>query len=65
MIIQINATVCVAFDHGEGGQLKITGRGQRKMVQEGLGREQLPGGTTNPKSAAEVPVLANDTEWRC
>jgi hypothetical protein len=65
MIIQINATVCVAFDHGEGGQLKIAGRGQPKMVQEGMGRGQLPGGTTNSKSAAEVPVLAADAEWRC
>ena len=25
MIIQINATVCAAVDHGEGGQLKIAG----------------------------------------
>jgi hypothetical protein len=65
MIIQINATVCAAVDHGEGGQLMISGRDQRKMVQEGLGRGQLPGGTTNPKSAAEVPVLAADAGWRC
>jgi hypothetical protein len=26
MIIQMNATVCAAVDHGEGGQLKIAGR---------------------------------------
>ena len=38
MIIQINATVCAAVDHGEGGQLKIAGRDQRKMVQEGQER---------------------------
>jgi hypothetical protein len=38
MIIQINATVCAALDHGQGGQLKIAGRDQRKMVQEGQGR---------------------------
>jgi hypothetical protein len=38
MIIQINATVCAAVDHGEGGRLKIAGRDQRKMGQEGQGR---------------------------
>ena len=38
MIIQINATVCAAVDHGEGGQLKIAGIGERKMVHEGQGR---------------------------
>ena len=38
MIIQINATVCAAVDHGEGEQLKIAGRDQRKMLQEGQGR---------------------------
>jgi len=34
MIIQINATVCAALDHGQGRQFKIAGRDQRKMVQE-------------------------------
>ena len=29
MIIQINATVCAAVDHGEGGQLKIAGSERR------------------------------------
>ncbi len=53
-----------ALDHGAGGQLKIAGRDQRKMVQEGQGRGQLPGGTTNPKSTAGVPVLPADAEWR-
>jgi hypothetical protein len=38
MIIQINATVCAAVDHGGGEQVKIAGRDQRKMVQEGQGR---------------------------
>ena len=28
------------------------------------GEGQLPGGTTNPKSAAEVPVLSADAEWQ-
>ena len=65
MIIQINATVCAAVDHGQGGSSRPLGRDQRKMVQEGPGRGQLPGGTTNLKSAAEVPVLAADAEWRC
>jgi hypothetical protein len=60
MIIQINATVCAALDHGAGGQLKIAGRDKRKMVQESQGRGQLPGGTTNPQSTAGVPVLPAD-----
>jgi hypothetical protein len=34
MIIQINATVCAAVDHGGGGQFKIAGRGQRDEMQE-------------------------------
>ncbi len=62
MIIEINATVCAAVDHGEGGQLKIAGRDQRKVVQQGQGKGQLPGGTTNSKSMAEVPVLAAGAE---
>src|SRR5271166_2588919 len=33
-------------------------------VQEGQGRGQLPGGTTNPMSTAGVPVLPADAEWR-
>jgi len=40
MIIQINATVCAAVDHGEGGQLKTAGRDQRKM-----GRKAKEGGS--------------------
>ena len=38
MIIQINATVCAAVDHGEGRQHKIAGSDKRRMVQEGQGR---------------------------
>jgi hypothetical protein len=38
MIIQINATVCAAVDHGAGGQLKIAGRDERKWAQEGQER---------------------------
>ena len=34
MIIQINATVCAAPDHGDDRQHKIAGRDQRKTVQE-------------------------------
>jgi hypothetical protein len=30
MIIQINATVCAAVDHGDGGQHKIAGSDYRK-----------------------------------
>ena len=40
MIIQINATVCAAVDHGEGGQHKIAGSDQRRRVQGGEGKGQ-------------------------
>jgi hypothetical protein len=33
------------------------------MVQEGHGKGLLPGGTTGPWSAAELPVLVADAEW--
>ena len=33
MIIQINATVCAAVDHGEDRQHKIAGSDYRKWVQ--------------------------------
>jgi hypothetical protein len=35
MIISINATVCAAVDHGEGGQRKIVGRVRRRRVPRG------------------------------
>ena len=35
MIIQINATVCAALDHGEGGRRKIAGSDSAKEVQGG------------------------------
>ena len=35
MIIQINATVCAALDHGEGRQLKIAGSDQVTRGKEG------------------------------
>ena len=57
MIIQINATVCAAVDHGEGRQLKIAGRDQRKMMQERPGKGQLPGGTTNPRARQKCRFL--------
>ena len=38
MIIQMNATVCAALDHGRGGQLKTAGRDLRRMLQEGRER---------------------------
>ena len=38
MIIQINATVCAAVDHGEGGQLNIAGRSWREDGAKGQGR---------------------------
>jgi hypothetical protein len=38
MIIQINAMVCAAADHGEGGQVKIAGRGQREDGAKGQER---------------------------
>jgi hypothetical protein len=38
MIIQINATVCAAVDHGAGGQHKIASRDQRGKVQQGPGK---------------------------
>ncbi len=41
---------------------QIAGRDERKMVQEDQGKGQLPGGTTSPESAAEVPVLAADAD---
>jgi hypothetical protein len=44
MIIQINATVCAALDHGQGGQPKIAGRDQRKM-----GRKAKEGGSYQAK----------------
>jgi hypothetical protein len=62
MIIQINATVCAAVDHGQGGQLKIAGRDQGDDGERRPGKGHLPGETTNPSSAAEVPVLAADAE---
>jgi hypothetical protein len=34
MIIQVNAMVCAALDHGQGGQLKTAGRDLRRMMQE-------------------------------
>ena len=64
MIIQINATVCVAVDHGEGGRFKIAGRDQRKMGRKAKEGGQLPGETTISKSAVEMPVLAADAGWR-
>jgi hypothetical protein len=60
MIIWINATVCAAEDHGGAGQLKIAGRDQREDGARRPGKGLLPGGTTNSKSAADVPVLAAD-----
>ena len=36
MIIQINATVCAAVDHGEDGQHKIAGSDQRRECREAL-----------------------------
>jgi hypothetical protein len=47
-----------------GGQLKIADRDQREGGAGRLGKGQLPGGTTNSKSAAEVTVLTADAEWR-
>jgi hypothetical protein len=44
MIIQINATVCAALDHGQGGQLKIAGRDLRRMMQEGPERGSYQAG---------------------
>ena len=38
MIIQINATVCAAADHGDDRQHKIAGSDQGKRVQEGQER---------------------------
>jgi hypothetical protein len=38
MIIEINATVCTAVDHGQGGQLKIAGRDQREDRAKSQGR---------------------------
>lgn len=34
----LNAKVCAAVDHGQGGQLKIAGGDQPKIMQEGQGR---------------------------
>ncbi len=39
MIIQMNATVCAAADHGEDRQHKIAGSGQRKRVQQRKGEQ--------------------------
>jgi hypothetical protein len=38
MIIQINATVCAALDHGQGRQLKIAGRDLQRMMQGRSGK---------------------------
>jgi hypothetical protein len=38
MIIQMNATVYAAVDHGEQGRHKIAGSDQRGVVQGGRGR---------------------------
>ena len=35
MIIQINATVCAAADHGEDGQQKIAGGDKHRRVRKG------------------------------
>jgi len=38
MIIQINATVCAAEDHGEDERQKIAGRDKHRRVQKREGR---------------------------
>jgi hypothetical protein len=63
MIIQINATVCAALDHGQGRQLKIAGRDLWRMMRGGHGRA-FTRRDENSKSAAEMPVLAADAVWR-
>jgi hypothetical protein len=43
MIIQINATVCAAADHGEYWQHKIAGNNQRRQLrghQEGVSDQE-------------------------
>ena len=63
MIIQMNATVCAALDHGQGRQLKIAGRCLRRMMQGGQGRA-FTRRDENSKSTAEMSVLAADAVWR-
>jgi hypothetical protein len=62
MIIQINATVCAAVDHGEGEQLKIAGRDQRKWRRE-IRKGAVTRRDNKSESVAEVPVLVVDAEW--
>ena len=56
MIIQINATVCAALDHGQGGRprslAETSGRWCKKAREVAV-----TGGTTNPKSVVEVRFL--------
>jgi hypothetical protein len=63
MIIQINATVCAALDHGQGRQLKIAGRDLWRMLRGGQGRASTRR-NEDSKSAAEMPGLAADAVWR-
>jgi hypothetical protein len=44
MIIQIDATVCAALDHGQGGLLKTAGRDLRRVMQEGRERGSYQAG---------------------
>jgi hypothetical protein len=67
MIIQINATVCAAVDHGEEGQLNIAGRSWREDGARRPRKGQLPGETTNPMSAAGsrfLPPMQNGVVTR-
>ena len=58
MIIQINATVCAARNHGEDGWYKISGSDRGKQGQE---REEktVTWGNKNFRIAAEMMVLAS------
>ena len=57
MIIQINATVCAAVDHGDDRQHKIAGSGRCLRGKERT-KKGLTGETRNSMSAAEMLVLA-------
>ncbi len=46
MIIQMNATVCAAVDHGDDGQYKIAGSDRRRKCSE-VGKGSMTGKNKN------------------